>query len=221
TRAKSPPTQFRVPADPGRSPARPRDPDAERDSLPTRPEPRPGSPGNLSRLEGDSVPGRRSCRFVQMRKMTAIRGCGGGCRLAIGPVPHSPGRSSRPHRSSRWPTQRRASCVLRAPLGTSARAIGLCGVAALAISPLALTLPAQAAAPVTGATTAAPSAAAHGGRPDPTYTPADRREAIAEAKQDRAAMADKLRLGAKEALVVKDVLRDTDGTEHIPYNRNT
>ena len=92
-------------------------------------------------------------------------------------------------------------------------------MAALAISPLALTLPAQAAAPVTGATTAAPSAAAHGGRPDPTYTPADRREAIAGAKQDRAAMADKLRLGAKEALVVKDVLRDTDGTEHIRYNR--
>ena len=28
-----------------------------------------------------------------MRKMTAIRGCGGGCRLAIGPVPHSPDRS--------------------------------------------------------------------------------------------------------------------------------
>src|SRR6185295_301677 len=100
----------------------------------------------------------------------------------------------------------------------SARAIGLCGVAALAISPLALTLPAQAAAPVTGATAAAPSAA-HGGRPDPTYTPADRREAIAEARQDRAAMSDRLRLGAKEALVVKDVLRDTDGTEHIRYNR--
>ena len=108
--------------------------------------------------------------------------------------------------------------MLRAPLGTSARAIGLCGVAALATSPLALTLPAQAAAPVPGAITAAPSAA-HGGRPDPTYTPAERREAIAVAKRDRAAMADKLRLGAEESLVVKDVLRDTDGTEHIRYNR--
>ena len=96
--------------------------------------------------------------------------------------------------------------------------IGLCGVAALAISPLALTLPAQAASPVSGVTTAAPSAA-HGGRPDPTYTPADRREAIAQANQDRAATADRLRLGGKEALVVKDVLRDTDGTEHVRYNR--
>jgi len=111
--------------------------------------------------------------------------------------------------------------VLRAPLGTSARAIGLCGVAALAISPLALTLPAQAAA--TAATTAAPAAAAaaapQGGRPDPTFTPADRREAIARADQDRSATADRLRLGGKEALVVKDVLRDTDGTEHVRYDR--
>jgi hypothetical protein len=92
--------------------------------------------------------------------------------------------------------------------------IGLCGVAALAISPLALTLPAQAASPVSGVTTAAPSAA-HGGRPDPTYTPADRREAIAQANQDRAATADRLRLGGKEAQVVKDVLRDPDGTTAV------
>jgi Zn-dependent metalloprotease len=110
--------------------------------------------------------------------------------------------------------------VLRAPLGTSARAIGLCGVAALAISPLALTLPAQAA---TAATTAAPAttatAAPQGGRPDPTFSPADRREAIARADRDRAATADRLRLGDNEALVVKDVLRDTDGTEHVRYNR--
>jgi Zn-dependent metalloprotease len=110
--------------------------------------------------------------------------------------------------------------VLRAPLGTSARAIGLCGVAALAISPLALTLPAQAA---TAAPTSAPAttatAAPHGGRPDPTFSPADRREAIARADQDRAATADRLRLGDNEALAVKDVLRDTDGTEHVRYNR--
>ena len=105
--------------------------------------------------------------------------------------------------------------MLRAPLGSSARAIGLVGIAALAISPLALTVPAQAATPTAAAVAAAPQS----GRPDPSYSPADRRAAIAEAKQDRATTADKLRLGDKEQLVVKDVLRDTDGTEHTRYNR--
>jgi len=110
--------------------------------------------------------------------------------------------------------------MLRAPRGTGVRLIGLCGVAALAISPLALGVPAQAATPVaTAQAAAAPPSAAHGSRPDPSYTPAQRREAIAEATQHRATTADKLRLGAKEQLVVKDVLRDADGTEHIRYNR--
>ena len=71
----------------------------------------------------------------------------------------------------------------------------------------------------TSAPATTPTAAPHFGRPDPTFSPADRREAIARADQDRAATADRLRLGDKEALVVKDVLRDTDGTEHVRYNR--
>ena len=56
-------------------------------------------------------------------------------------------------------------------------------------------------------------------RPDATYTPADRRRAMAEANQERGAVAVWLRLGSKETLVVKDVLRDSDGTLHVRYNR--
>jgi Zn-dependent metalloprotease len=106
--------------------------------------------------------------------------------------------------------------VKRAHLGTTIRSIGLGGVAALAISPLALVTPSQAATPTAAV---APAAKVQSGRPDPTYTPVERKEAIGQAKQDRAATAQKLRLGAKEALVVKDVLRDADGTEHVRYNR--
>lgn len=107
------------------------------------------------------------------------------------------------------------------PLGTRARSIGLVGLAALAIGPLAMSAPAQAgissSTPSTSAAAAGPSA--QRGRPDPSYTPADRKAAIAQAKADRSATADTLRLGSKEGLVVKDVLRDADGTEHTRYNR--
>ena len=97
----------------------------------------------------------------------------------------------------------------RAHLGLSAA-----GIAALAIAPLALVSPAQASGPT--AVTASPAATS---RPDKSFGPAQRRAAIAAAKADRADTAGRLRLGAKEALVVKDVLRDTDGTEHVRYNR--
>jgi Zn-dependent metalloprotease len=98
---------------------------------------------------------------------------------------------------------------LRPHLGTTAA-----GLAALALSPLALVLvpPAQ-AAPHPAA--AAPSA----GRPDPSFGPAQRRAAVADARRDTGATADRLRLGSREELVVKDVVRDTDGTEHVRYNR--
>ncbi len=42
---------------------------------------------------------------------------------------------------------------------------------------------------------------------------------MAQARQDRADTADRLRLGAKEDLVVKDVVQDVDGTEHVRYDR--
>jgi Zn-dependent metalloprotease len=99
--------------------------------------------------------------------------------------------------------------VKRARLGIRAA-----GIAALALGPLALLTPAQA--------TAHPSSAAamHAtSRPDKSYSPADRQAAIAQATQARSTTADQLHLGAREALVVKDVLRDTDGTEHVRYHR--
>jgi Zn-dependent metalloprotease len=99
--------------------------------------------------------------------------------------------------------------VLRPHLGITAA-----GIAALALSPLALVLPAQ-AAPHPAAATAAPPAS----RPDPSFGPAQRKAAVADAKRDSGATADRLRLGSREALVVKDVVRDTDGTEHVRYNR--
>ncbi len=105
------------------------------------------------------------------------------------------------------------------PLGTRARSLGLVGLAALAIGPLAMTVPAKASTASTSAGTAAAGPSAQRGRPDPSYSPADRRAAIAKAKADRSATADTLRLGGKEGLVVKDVLRDVDGTEHTRYNR--
>jgi len=90
-------------------------------------------------------------------------------------------------------------------------------VAALGISLLALATPAQAAMPVGAAALSAAVLSGH--RPDPTYTPAERRTAMAQAQQERTATAHELRLGPKEALVVTDVLRDVDGTEHVRYNR--
>ena len=56
-------------------------------------------------------------------------------------------------------------------------------------------------------------------RPDTTFTPADRHLAMAKANEERGAAAEWLRLGGKETLIVKDVVRDSDGTQHVRYNR--
>ena len=58
-------------------------------------------------------------------------------------------------------------------------------------------------------------------RPDPSFTTAQRSAAVAEAKAkaDSDATARELKLGSLEALVVKDVLRDTNGGEHVRYER--
>jgi Zn-dependent metalloprotease len=96
--------------------------------------------------------------------------------------------------------------------------ISALGIAALAFGPLAVLPPADATRP--GASTAAADhPAADGSRPDPAFTPAERRAAITQATRDRHATAGRLRLGAREALVVKDVLRDSDGTQHLRYHR--
>ena len=84
---------------------------------------------------------------------------------------------------------------------------------------VALTLGFLAGLPAASATphTQAPAKAAS--RPDPGFTPAERQAAVAQASSDSAQTARELKLGSKEALVVKDVARDTDGTEHVRYER--
>ena len=87
--------------------------------------------------------------------------------------------------------------------------------AALVLGSLAGTAPAGAAGAQT--TTAVTKAATS--RPDPTFSPAQRAAAVDQATADRSATAQELKLGAREALVVKDVLRDTNGAEHVRYER--
>jgi Zn-dependent metalloprotease len=104
--------------------------------------------------------------------------------------------------------------VKRASLGVSA-----VGIAGLALTPFAIIAPASATgttAPTTASTTAS-ATGAH--RTDLSFTPAERRQAIAGARADKADTARALRLGDREALVVKDVVRDADGAEHVRYDR--
>jgi Zn-dependent metalloprotease len=56
-------------------------------------------------------------------------------------------------------------------------------------------------------------------RPDPSFGPAQRRSELKHQQRLAETTADRLGLGPREALVVKDVLRDTDGTEHVRYDR--
>jgi Zn-dependent metalloprotease len=56
-------------------------------------------------------------------------------------------------------------------------------------------------------------------RTDPSFGPAQRKQATADAREDRSTTARQLRLGTKQALVVKDVQRDVDGVEHVRYER--
>jgi Zn-dependent metalloprotease len=87
-------------------------------------------------------------------------------------------------------------------------------VAALVSGPL-LVGPAAAASRPTRSTVSGLQA----NRPDPAFTPVERRAAIASAMQNRGLTADRLGLGTREGLLVKDVLRDVDGTVHTRYNR--
>ncbi|MFJ9590378.1 M4 family metallopeptidase [Streptomyces acidicola] len=79
-----------------------------------------------------------------------------------------------------------------------------------------------AAAVQTGAATAAPGkapSAAGKGSESVSLSPAQRAELIREANATKAETADDLGLGAKEKLVVRDVLKDRDGTVHTRYER--
>ncbi|EFL34979.1 neutral zinc metalloprotease [Streptomyces viridochromogenes DSM 40736] len=93
-------------------------------------------------------------------------------------------------------------------------AVALAGVAALI-----------AAAVQTGTATAAPATApaaaskAKPGTESVRLTPAQRAQLIREADAGKAETAKDLGLGAKEKLVVRDVLKDSDGTVHTRYER--
>ncbi|MGW4229109.1 M4 family metallopeptidase [Streptomyces sp. NPDC004980] len=71
-------------------------------------------------------------------------------------------------------------------------------------------------------TSAAPAAVAKGadrGSLPATLSPAQRAELIREADATKAATAEELGLGATEKLVVRDVVKDVDGTTHTRYER--
>ncbi|MFD8816329.1 peptidase M4, partial [Streptomyces sp. NPDC059627] len=91
-------------------------------------------------------------------------------------------------------------------------AVALAGVTALI-----------AAAVQSGAASAAPPAP-RAGRINPAHaavslSPSQRAELLRDASGERAATAKAIGLGAKEKLVVKDVVKDADGTLHTRYER--
>ncbi|MFS4108248.1 M4 family metallopeptidase [Streptomyces sp. NPDC004684] len=94
-----------------------------------------------------------------------------------------------------------------------AAGVALAGVAALI-----------ATAVQSGAASAAPTPAQHPGKANPAHvavqlTPSQRAELIRDADGAKAATAKDLGLGAQEKLVVKDVVKDADGTLHTRYER--
>ncbi len=122
--------------------------------------------------------------------------------------------------------------MMRAHLGTCVGA-----VAALALAPLAVTgassatTRSAATSPVgarqsghqsghlSGHLSGHPTGHPTGHRADPSFGPPQRAAAVAQARQDRGTVARQLRLGARQALLVKDVQRDVDGIEHVRYER--
>ncbi|MFG3102785.1 M4 family metallopeptidase [Streptomyces sp. NPDC048182] len=96
----------------------------------------------------------------------------------------------------------------RTPHTHKAAAVALAGVAALI-----------ATAVQSGAATAAPAASPVPGAQSVQLTPAQRAGLIADANAGTADTARDLGLGAKEKLVVRDVVKDADGTLHTRYER--
>ncbi|MFG6298455.1 M4 family metallopeptidase [Streptomyces rochei] len=90
----------------------------------------------------------------------------------------------------------------------TAAAVALAGVAALI-----------ATAVQSGAATAAPAQAPAPGAESVKLSPAQRAELIRDAHATKAETAGDLGLGAKEKLVVRDVVKDRDGTVHTRYER--
>ncbi|WTX87467.1 M4 family metallopeptidase [Streptomyces sp. NBC_00637] len=104
----------------------------------------------------------------------------------------------------------------RTPHSTSRRAAAVALVGVSALIAAAVQSGAASAAPVK-----APQAAgkANPGAESVRLTPAQRAALIRDADADKAATAKELGLGAQEALVVRDVLKDVDGTLHTRYER--
>ncbi|WP_338783250.1 M4 family metallopeptidase [Streptomyces sp. DG1A-41] len=109
-------------------------------------------------------------------------------------------------------SSRRSTSHRRTPRRTAA--VALAGVAALIAA-------AVQGGTATAAPAMAPSAAstAHPGSESVRLTPAQRAALIREADAGKAGTAKDLGLGAKEKLVVRDVLKDRDGTVHTRYER--
>ncbi|MFB7560824.1 M4 family metallopeptidase [Streptomyces brevispora] len=70
-----------------------------------------------------------------------------------------------------------------------------------------------------GPASAQPDAARDSGATAVAFTPSQRAEAIKDAQADTTSEAKSLALGSQEKLVVRDVIKDTDGTVHTRYER--
>ncbi|MGX1511072.1 Zn-dependent metalloprotease [Streptomyces collinus] len=113
--------------------------------------------------------------------------------------------SSTPHRRTSHTTSPASS---RRATHRRAAAVALAGVAALI-----------ATAVQSGTATAAPDPSPAKGNELVRLSPSQRAELIRDADAAKARTADDLGLGAKEKLVVRDVLKDRDGTLHTRYER--
>ncbi|WP_370665994.1 M4 family metallopeptidase [Streptomyces sp. IBSBF 2507] len=113
--------------------------------------------------------------------------------------------SSTPHRRTSHTTSPASS---RRATHRRAAAVALAGVAALI-----------ATAVQSGTATAAPDPSPAKGNELVKLSPSQRAELIRDADAAKAKTADELGLGAKEKLVVRDVLKDRDGTLHTRYER--
>ncbi|MFF5894584.1 M4 family metallopeptidase [Streptomyces argenteolus] len=105
---------------------------------------------------------------------------------------------------------------------TPSRRATATGALIAAAALLAVGMQGGAATAAPEAATAAPAAAVKGADPGALpakLSPAQRAELLREANSTKAATAEELGLGATEKLVVRDVVKDVDGTTHTRYER--
>ncbi|MEV0007796.1 M4 family metallopeptidase [Streptomyces sp. NPDC047973] len=105
---------------------------------------------------------------------------------------------------------------------TPSRRATATGALIAAAALLAVGMQGGAATAASDAASAAPAAAVKGADPGALpakLSPAQRAELIADANATKAATAKELGLGSTEKLVVRDVVKDVDGTTHTRYER--